>query len=78
MPGAIPGRARVLSRPLTLNAAAKGLPRARVGRIQLEAIQRSLRSGRTVLVFFNITAVDRAGSRTVIHTNARLTKADLG
>lgn len=78
MPGAIPGRARVLSRPVTLNAAAKGLPRARVGRIQREAIQRSLRAGRTVLVFFNITAVDRVGNRTIIHTNARLTKADLG
>ena len=78
VPGAIPGRARVLSRPLTLNAAAKGLPRTRVGRMQLEAIQRSLRAGRTVLVFFNITAVDRVGNRTIIHTSVRLTRSDLG
>ena len=78
VPGAIPGRARVLSRPLTLDAAAKGLPRTRVGRMQLEAIQRSLRAGRTVLVFFNITAVDRVGNRTIIHTSVRLTRSDLG
>ena len=77
IPGAIPVRARVITRTLTINPAITGLARARLSNSRLGAIRQSLRSGRTVRVFLNVTAVDRAGNRTVIHANIPVTKADL-
>ena len=77
MPGATPGRARVVTKRLTIAGRVTGLARARFSRTQLGAVQRSLRSGKGVRVFLNVTAVDRVGNRTVARTNTRLTSADL-
>lgn len=78
MPGAVPGRARVLARPHTFGARIVGLPKVRVTPAQLRAIRRSLRTGRSVRVFLNVTATDRVGNRTITQASARLTRADLG
>jgi hypothetical protein len=76
MPGASPGRARIV-RSLTIARGATGLVRGTLTPAQLGALRRSLAAGHKVRISFNITATDRAGNRRVTHPTVTLTRADL-
>ena len=76
MPGATPGRARILT-SLTIARAATGLARGKLTPAQLAALRRSLGAGHKVRISFNITATDRAGNRRVSRSAVTLTRADL-
>jgi hypothetical protein len=77
MPGATPGRAKRTAKPVTVKLGGKGTPRVALTGPQRAAVQRSLRTGRTVQLFLNVTAVDQAGNRAKTTKTVRLTLADL-